>query len=440
MRRVDMRAKTGTVPSAARPGRDAAGLSAFLTSLRIVGLCIPLLLAAWAAADAEPAFRLSLRGAQELPCPDCDGIALGDISGNGRMDILASSGKHGETFWFEQGETYRDWTRHFIHRLPPPGGEIEGNDLGDFNGDGRLEAVSLDQPNGVIYIHAPVDDPRGEWRSAAIQRERPFLQATLVTDIDGDGVADLVYSWEGNAPGRGGIHWLRCAGGDPLNPAHWTDQPLVQHESAWWIASRRADFSGDGGPGDIVFTARNMPNRNPGTRPGLFRLEAPQDPAQPWRRHVIDDTPRHPLQVDFGNLAGEGHGLDLVIGGFETDVVYWYAFKDGWKRSTLPVPTATEDNPTTRVWNVKTLRSGGPRDALLVAATGDKRGGALWCFEYVEDAYRPWKVMDFGYAHPMDDRILLYDLDGDGVDEVFIPDSGVGVNLLRILHFDRREP
>jgi len=406
----------------------------------MAGLCIPLLLAAWAAAETDSAFRLSLRETQELPCADCDGIALGDISGNGRMDILASSGKHGETFWFEQGETYRDWTRHFIHRLPPPGGEIEGNDLGDFNGDGRLEAVSLDQPNGVIYLHAPVADPRGEWRSAAIQRDRPFLQATLVTDIDGDGVADLVYSWEGDAPGRGGIHWLRCAGGDSINPAHWIDQPLAQHESAWWIAPRRADFSGDGGPGDIVFTARNMPNRNPGTRPGLFRLEAPQDPAHAWRRHVIDDRPSHPLQVDFGNLAGEGHGLDLVIGGFDTDVVYWYAFKDGWKRSELPVPAATEDNPTVRVWNVKTLRSSGPHDALLVAATGDKRGGALWCFEHMDGAYRPWKVMDIGYAHPMDDRILLHDLDGDGVDEVFIPDSGIGVNLLRILHFTRKKP
>lgn len=91
----------------------------------------------------------------ELSVPDADGLALGDLTGNGKIDILISEGRNGNTAWFEQGRTWTEWTRHHIASIeqPPGESEIEGNALGDVDGGGRLEAISLNQPKGEIFLH-----------------------------------------------------------------------------------------------------------------------------------------------------------------------------------------------------------------------------------------------------------------------------------------------
>lgn len=374
-----------------------------------------------------PALFLSIAEFNLLECDDCDGVALGDISGNGKTDLLMSNGKGGQTFWYEQGATPYHWTRHPIFTIPGPRREIEGNDLGDFDGNGRLEAVSLDQPNGVIYLHAHDGDPHGAWRTVALQTGRPLVQASLVTDVDGDGRLDLIYTWEGRQTGAGGVHWLRFTGTDLLDPAHWEDHVLIQHESAWWLAQRRVDLNSNGRATDLVFTARNLKARNPGARPGVFWLEEPSNPAdrtQPWKRHTVDDTLTHPLHVDVGDLSGRGHGQDLVVGGFDTHHVYWYSFSEGWKRHALPLPVLDGELPD-KVWNVKTTRFDGGRDGILTPVTRGQKG-ALLHFEFMGERYEPNLLRRIDYDHPMEDRIVLHDLDGDGLAEAFIPDSGSG--------------
>jgi len=380
-------------------------------------------------------FRVSIERMLELECFDCDGVALGDISGNGKLDILASTGDDGETIWFEQGETPWEWTRHVVHQIPDEPREIEGSDLGDFNGDGVLEAIALDQPNGNIYLLKPGDDPRQPWQAAVIQADRPFVQATMVTDLNGDGRPDLLYTWEGDAEGRGGIHWLELTGDDPLDPAHWTDHILITHESAWWLVPERLDMSGNGHATDIVYTARNIRSRNPGARPGLYWLEAPASPGDPWTRHIIDPTLNHPLHVAVGDLNGNGVRMDLVVGGFDTDAIYWYEHATGWARHRLPLPTVVNGNAPNRVWNVQTLPLGNGQDAILAPVTGDERRGALLLFEPIGGVFMANTLMTIDYGHPIDDRILLYDLDGDGQLEAIMPDSGPGQNRLLIVKF-----
>lgn len=375
-------------------------------------------------ADAAASFRLSIEQFNELPCSDCDGLAMGDISGNGKLDLLLSNGKGGETFWYEQGDAPETWTRHPIFKVPTAGREIEGNDLGDFNGDGQLEAISLDQRNGVIYLHAHDGDPRGQWKTVALQTDRPFLQASLVTDVDEDGRLDLIYTWEGTATGTGGVHWLQLSGDDLLDPTHWQDHVLVQHESAWWLAPGRVDLNGNGRATDIVFTARNIQQRNPGARPGVFWLEAPPDVFSTWKRHTIDDSLKHPLHVDFGDLSGNGHGQDLVVGGFETQHLYWYSFSDNWKRTDLPLPMLDDLQPD-KVWNVKTARFHAQRDGILAPVNRGNRS-ALVYFEFTGGRHEANILKRLDYGHPMDDRIILHDIDGNGLPEAFIPDSGNG--------------
>lgn len=394
-------------------------------------ILLTIALAAAANADAHD-FRIALDAWIELPCKDCDGVALGDFNGNGRMDILASSGKYTEVFWFEQGDNYQQWVKRPIYQQTDMPGEIEGNDLGDFDGDGRLEAVSLDQPNGRILLHKCRNLEDDLWETVMIQGDRPYVQASMVTDFTGDGKPELLYTWEGDRQGAGGVHLLQFIGDEVLNPEHWRDHQIMQHESAWWLLPRRLDMSGNGQAADIVYTARNIPRRNPGARPGLYWLEINAGLETPAVRHVIEDALPHPLQVAMGDLSGAGHGEDLVVGGFDTHSLYWYERSENWRRHEILLPEAVNQVAPDKIWNIKAVPLPGNRDALLApVAYGDR--GALLCFEFVDGAYRPNVLKLLNYSHPMDDRILLYDLSGNGVPEAIIPDSGPGVNRLLII-------
>ena len=56
-------------------------------------------------------------------------------------------------------------------------------------------------------------------------------------------------------------------------------------------------------------------------------------------------------------------------------------------------------------------------------------------FEWVDGRYRPNALLPIDYGHPMDDRMVLYDLDGNGRLEAIVPDSSPQVNRLWIIQF-----
>lgn len=367
-----------------------------------------------------------------LSVPDCDGLAAGDMDGDGDLDLLSSASQDGRVFWFEQRGSPRRWRRHEVYDAAYDAPKIEGNALGDFDGDGRLEGVSLDQRAARVLLHVRGDDPDRPWQTVALRTDRATLQDALVADLGEDGTPDLLYTWEGDRAGRGGIHRLTLTGTDPLSPSHWQDRALVTHESAWWLAPRLFDLNGSGLRRDLIYTARHHLGRNPGSRPGVFWLDAP-DSNGPWRRHTIDDRLPHPLHVDAGQLTADGPPHDLVVGGFEVSRVYWYD-ADGWNRHSLDLPPIAGTR-VGRVWNVETVPLPDQRrDAVLAIAEADGES-AMVLFQWRGDHYEPTVLEHLPYGHAMEDRILCRDLLGDPMPELIIADSGGG--QLRILRFTR---
>lgn len=373
--------------------------------------------------DAAFGQAASLSGVSELvsvPVSDCDGVALGDIDGDGRVDLLVSSGSNGEVFWFEQGESPTDWRRHAIYSGAT---EIEGNDLSDFDGDGQLEAISLDQKGGEILFHRPLGNPRGDWETTAIQSERLYLQTSLATDLDDDGRPELVYTWEGAEPGAGGVHWLDFEGDTTHDPDAWTDHTMVVHESAWWMVPRRIDVSGDGTAREILYTARNIKGRNAGARPGLFWIKPGEDPTAQWERHTVDTTLSHPLHVDVGQFSPSGAPRDAIVGGFDTRQAHYYTGADSWRRHELDLSTL-DGEPFNKIWNVKALPlPDRRRDAMLVIPSRSSES-AIVLYQPRDGQYRGQIVKQLAYSHPMEDRLVLHDLTGDEYPEIIVPDSG----------------
>ena len=374
-----------------------------------------------------------ITGLSELvshPVPDCDGMALGDVDGDGTADLLTSSGANGGVLWFEQGDAPTDWQRHTIY---DDATELEGNELADMDGDGTPEAFSLDQETGEILLHRPVDGPRGDWTTDAIQSDRLYLQASLPADLDGDDRPELVYTWEGTEKDAGGVHWLDYEGGPVQEAASWTDHRMVVHESAWWLVPQRMDANDDGHAREIVYTARNIENRNPGATPGLFWIEPGEDQTTPWTRHAVDTTLTHPLHVDMGQFSN-GSTRDLVVGGFATETLSYYTWASSWQRHDLDLPVLG-DTSFREIWNVMALPlPQRDRDAML-AVLSESSGSAIVLYYPQDGEYRHHVLKQVSYTHPLDDRLLLHDLTGDGGPEMIVPDSGGGT--LSIYQFER---
>lgn len=198
---------------------------------------------------------------------------------------------------------------------------------------------------------------------------------------------------------------------------------MIVHESAWWMAPRRIDASGDGTAHEILYTARNIKNRNAGARPGLFWIEPGNAPTAHWKRHVVDATLAHPLHVDVGRFSSRGPSRDAIVGGFDAKQVHYYTWTDSWRRHGLDLPTL-DGASLTDIWNVKALPlPNHRRDAMLVIFSRST-GSAMALYQPQGGQYRGRIVKRLSYSHPMEDRLVLHDLTGDEYPELIVPDSG----------------
>lgn len=176
--------------------------------------------------------------------PHNHGLALGDVEGDGDLDIVtADDVAHAVAVLLNDGKgSFRPAPRSpfGVGREPYPLA------LGDVNGDGRLDIVT---PNvGGASVSVLLGDGQGGFTAAAatpiVVAERPYFVA--LRDLDGDGRLDAVASHDDVSlvtvllgDGRGAF---RAAPGSPIDAGR----------RAWKVVLR--DLDGDKKP-DIVLAA-----------------------------------------------------------------------------------------------------------------------------------------------------------------------------------------
>lgn len=123
-----------------------------------------------------------------------EGVAVGDIDGDGDLDIatVGVDGQH--AIWLENPGTLSvNWRSYLIGETQPWMDRVA---LADFNGDGKLDFVNtVERQDGTLadslyWFEAPLYPKQEPWTKHLIARHRS-LNSMDIADVDGDGVTDI---------------------------------------------------------------------------------------------------------------------------------------------------------------------------------------------------------------------------------------------------------
>jgi len=252
-----------------------------------------------------------------------EGLALADINGNGRMDVVAGP------YWFEAPENLdgRKWKRHTIAKGFRERCTL---DVGDVNRNGRMDVLIAEGEyvDGRWALFENVDGGK-TWRKRSFEElvlsnTLYFAHTVLLEDIDGDKDLDIVIAEMGqggwNAPRNIRAKVLLYENLDGIG-GKWK-RHLV-HEGVGTHEAKVGDVDGDGEP-EIVGKSWREPtivqvwDRKIGTKP--FQMQ-----------HFFIDKNKKRRAIDVLSADIDGDGLeDIVCGNV------WYN-NPYWKKHELPI-------------------------------------------------------------------------------------------------------
>lgn len=356
---------------------------------------------------------------------DVDGLEIIDINNDGKLDIVTCNSESQTVDWWEQVDI-NNWNRHQISDGTDLV-EIEGVKADDFDGDGKIEVIGLDQGGDKICLFKQdTSDPTGTWSKYDLDLSAPAAQDAHIYDVNGDGKLDFIYTYEGRSLGVGGFYWMEYLGGDPTNNNNWTKHEIAQKEGAFWISKKQVDLSGDGNFNNFVGTCRFK--ENPDSVRELLWFDPPADPRNPWSSNIIDDsnqTSGYVSQyIDMGSISSTSNGKDLVVSG-----------ADGYSKLTLYDESENFNSQIIKNNNYAAIKffsfTNNEKTEILA---GNRDNESIEIIGMFNDNYETV----FSQSLPkINDDIPFIDINGDGDKEFIISSAGASGGLF-IYSFGRR--
>jgi len=387
-------------------------------SRAVIGLLGLVLASGINGTPAETKFSPWPRHVIDASSQGADGVRLGDVDGDGRLDIVTGWEEGGVVrVCFNPGPAHcrEPWPAVTVGTAP----SVEDAVFVDLDQNGTLDVVSCLEGNARrVQIHWA---PRLERNASPAQRRATLLNpgtwrtetfpATIgqgmwmfcvPLEMDGRHGVDLVIGSKG-ANGR--ISWLEA----PANPRALAAWKLHRLRAAGWIMTLRAADLDHDGDRDILFSDRKGPRRGNGwlENPGPGATAA----GLPWPEHLVGgkDT-----EVMFVDLVPRGRTWRLAA---------------ALKPNRLVVYDAPAD--VRRPWRVTSEvrlpdKFGTAKAVRLVALEPDAPPGLLFTCEHADGprsgvgwfpvGSRGWgSARDIGGAPGVKyDLLELLDLDGDG--------------------------
>lgn len=238
-----------------------------------------------------------------------EGGDLWDLLGNGRHNVFVPTTQR--TVWYEFGvgaDGKRGFTTHVVSEKPL----VWGVGVGDVSGDGRPDIL---RPNA--WFEAPADVRNGKWieHPLALAGKDGKVEDTAqiwTFDVNGDGLNDIVYSsahsygvfWCEQVRRGSEIEWKRHVIDDTWTQAH---------------ALTLADINGDGVPEIITgkrFMAHNGDDPDEFGPLGVYYYSLKRGPTPVWTKHVItyNEGVGSGVNIVAVDLTGSGR-IDIITTG-----------------------------------------------------------------------------------------------------------------------------
>jgi hypothetical protein len=199
---------------------------------------------------------------------------LVDLTGDGKPEVLPNPTNVVVWYELEKAGNPPVWKKHDFGTAAAG----HGVGSGDVNGDGRTDLLT---PKG--WFEAPADPSHDTWAWHPDWSLGATGIEILAKDVDGDGLADVVF---GNGHNYG-LFWLKqgkSAGGDRTWTRSTIDDKVASVHSLIW-----ADIDGDGKPNEVVTGKRVYAHEiEPGATDGsVVAWYAFDRPSNKWVRHTV---------------------------------------------------------------------------------------------------------------------------------------------------------
>ena len=232
-------------------------------------------------------------------------VVLADVNGDGRLDLVTSSWRLGNgVAWFENpGHFDGEWQKHVIDHDPVNLELVRNVIAEDFDGDGKVEVAASAERPGQVLLYTQGSSGWERQTIASID----FVSHILQADVDGDGEIEIL------APSRAGsIDLLKRKDGN------WTTTRIIDTLTPW-LSVATGDLDGDG---DLDFAAVAMDKRK--RRPSNQHLAWFENQGDEWKMHIIRYEFVRGNDIRIADMDGDGRPDIVAISEEGTNELKWW--------------------------------------------------------------------------------------------------------------------